>query len=478
MDEIGAHERTDAALKRAKEVAEAANFAKSRYVVGLSHELRTPLNTIMGYAQLLERDRGLAEKPLRQVAVMRRSANHLSGLIDGLLDISKIEAGRLDLSRDEVPVREFLSELVDMFAVQAAAKGIGFTSRLSPDLPAVVATDEKRLRQILINLLSNAIKFTRAGQVSLGVTYRNEVAEFTVRDTGPGIPAGDLERIFEPFERLKAVGAPEAGTGLGLTICRLLAGVMGGDLQVTSELGTGSAFALRLFLSRVNDPKRAAVGLAPAEGPLGRGRTILIVDDDPVHRDMVQEALAPFDFAVLCAADGAAGLEIAEAIRPDLFLLDIEMPGDDGWRIAEKLRDGGHSEAKIVMVSASAMEKYREAIAQPFHDAFIMKPVDIGRLNDVVISLLGLRAPGERASMPRVAPIGDPASLPLPQQRYVDDLVRHCEIGYIRGLRATLAEIAATDPAAQPFASAMLAFVEALDMRGLMAALDRLRAPA
>ncbi len=476
MEEIDAHERTDAALKRAKEVAEAANFAKSRYVVGLSHELRTPLNTIMGYAQLLERDRAMDEKPRRQIAVMRRSANHLSGLIDGLLDISKIEAGRLDLSREEVPVRDFLTQLVDMFAVQAAGKGIAFAVRFSPDLPTLVTTDEKRLRQILINLLSNAIKFTRAGEVSLAVTYRNEVAEFVIRDTGPGIPTKDLERIFEPFERLNAAGATEAGTGLGLTICRLLAGVMGGDIRVASEPGRGSAFTLRLFLPRVNDSRRPVVGIALAEGPLGRGRTILIVDDDSVHRDMMREALAPLEFTVLCAADGAAGLEIADAVRPDLFLLDIAMPGDDGWRVAEMLRVAGHAEAKIVMVSASAMEEYRKAIASPFHDAFIMKPVDIARLTDVVMSLLGLRSAFDRPSS-RVEASAAAAIVP-PQRRYLDDLVRHCEIGYIRGLRATLAEIDATDPAAQPFAAAMLAYVDALDMRGLMAALERMRAPA
>ncbi|WP_158807301.1 ATP-binding protein [Beijerinckia sp. L45] len=477
MDEIDAHERTDAALKRAKEVAEAANFAKSRYVVGLSHELRTPLNTIMGYAQLLERDQAMLPKPRRQIAVMRRSANHLSGLIDGLLDISKIEAGRLDLSRDEVSVRDFLTQLVDMFAVQAAAKGIEFTFRMSPDLPATVAMDEKRLRQILINLLSNAIKFTQIGRVSLDIAYRNEVAEFVIRDTGPGIPAADRERIFEPFERLKVIGAPEAGTGLGLTICRLLSGVMGGDIKVASEPGVGSAFTLKLFLPRINDPKRMASGGGLVDGPLGRGRTILIIDDDPAHRDMVQEALAPLEFAILCAADGAAGLEIADAIQPDLFLLDIEMPGDDGWQIAEKLRARGHSQAKIVMLSASAMEEYRSAIALPFHDDFIMKPVDITRLTETVVSLLGLQTSGESIVVPIARPI-DEMVLALPDPQYLRDLVRHCEIGYVRGLRATLSEISATDDAARPFVAYMLGFVDDLDMRGLMAALERLGTPA
>lgn len=258
MEEIEAHERTDAALKRAKEAAESANYAKSRYVVGLSHELRTPLNTIMGYAQLLERDQKLGGKQRGQIAVMRRSAGHLSGLIDGLLDISKVEAGKLDLSRDEIAIKPFLKQIVDMFAVQAAAKGIAFEVEIAGDLPETVASDEKRLRQIVINLLSNAMKFTFAGRVDFRVRYRNEVAEFAVIDTGPGIPPEDLERIFEPFERLQS-GMTAPGTGLGLTICRLLARVMGGDILVESTPGRGSTFRLRLFLPRVNDTKLPAI---------------------------------------------------------------------------------------------------------------------------------------------------------------------------------------------------------------------------
>ena len=208
MSEIEAHRRTDAALQKAREVAEAANLAKSRYVTGISHELRTPLNAILGYAQLLERDTAIPERRRDGVRIIRRSGEHLAALIEGLLDISKIEAGRIELHRDRVRLPEFLDQLVDMFQLQARAKAIDLSFTHEGRLPAVVRTDERRLRQILINLLSNAIKFTQRGGVQLRVRWRDEIAEFEVEDTGIGIAPKDLERVFEPFQRVENSRAP------------------------------------------------------------------------------------------------------------------------------------------------------------------------------------------------------------------------------------------------------------------------------
>ncbi len=213
MQEIEAHKRTDAKLQQAKESAEAASKAKSRYVVGLSHELRTPLNAVVGYAQILERDPAIPSRRIDAIRVVRRNAEYLSGLIDGLLDISKIEAGRFDLNRNEVRLREFLDQLVDMFRLQAGAKGIEFAFEPSPRLPAAVYTDENRLRQILINLLSNAVKFTDEGRVTMRVLYRNQVASFEIEDTGIGIHDEDLERVFQPFERAHRGRANAGGNG-------------------------------------------------------------------------------------------------------------------------------------------------------------------------------------------------------------------------------------------------------------------------
>lgn len=475
MEEIEAHERTDAALKRAKEVAEAANYAKSRYVVGLSHELRTPLNTIMGYAQLLERDESLATKPRGQIAVMRRSAGHLSGLIDGLLDISKVEAGKLDLSRDEIAIKPFLKQIVDMFAVQASARGIAFDVEIARELPEIVASDEKRLRQIVINLLSNAMKFTLAGRVAFKVSYRNEVAEFSFADTGPGIAVEDLERIFEPFERLRA-GTTAPGTGLGLTISRLLARVMGGDILVDSTLGRGSTFRLRLFLPRINDTKLPAIEQRPVTSDIGLGRSILVVDDEATHRDLIAEAMTPLGFAVVAAASGAEGLQVADVARPDVVLLDVGLPDLDGWQLAERLRASGHADARIVMVSASAIEEHRAAIARPFHDAYVMKPVDIARLTELIRALLALEGPDAAPVVPASEPEVPLERLPRPDEDRLHALIELCEIGFIRGLREALAELGG-DPRHAPLALRLLVHVDAVDLRGLAAALERLREP-
>ncbi|KIZ47222.1 MULTISPECIES: ATP-binding protein [Rhodopseudomonas] len=472
MQEIAAHHRTDIELQRAKEVAESANLAKSRYVVGLSHELRSPLNAISGYAQLLEQDTSLPPRPRDQIRLVRRSADHLSGLIDGLLDISKIEAGRLYLSRDEVRFGEFLDQLVGMFRLQAAAKDIEFVFKRPSYLPPVIYADEKRLRQVLINLLSNAIKFTQSGSVHFIVHYRNPVAELEVRDTGPGIHADDLERIFAPFERgALGISQPHTGTGLGLTISKLLAGVMGGDLRVTSTIGQGSTFTVKMLLSEVTNPTRTRAIRAPILGYYGPRRTILITDDDPTQRDMLQEVLAPLGFIVLSAPDGHACVDLAQHCQPDLFLLDITMAGIDGWTVAETLRMNGHHHARILMVSASAIEAHGTPLAQPFHDGYLMKPVDIPRLLELIGQLLKLswRYKDDPADTPGITP-----NFEGPPMQHVEELIQLGQIGYIRGIESKLDQIDNDYPEAALFVTRMRALIDQFDLDQYMKTLNSL----
>jgi signal transduction histidine kinase/ActR/RegA family two-component response regulator len=474
MQEIDAHKRTDAELQRAKEVAESANLAKSRYVVGLSHELRSPLNAISGYAQLLEQDESLQTRPRDQVRVVKRSADHLSGLIDGILDISKIEAGRLYLSRDEVRLTDFLDQLVGMFRLQAAAKGIDFVFRRPNILPTVVYADEKRLRQILINLLSNAIKFTQQGSVQFVIHYRSPVAEFEIIDTGPGIRPDDLERIFAPFER-GALGAaqPHTGTGLGLTISKLLAGVMGGDIRVSSEVGTGSTFRVKMLLSEVTNPTRIAPVDAPIYGYHGIRKTILVTDDDPTQRDLLRQVLTPLGFILLSAPDGQACLSLAQHCRPDLFLLDISMAGMDGWTVAERLRSSGHHQARILMVSASALEAHGTPLAQPFHDGYLMKPIELPRLLEQIGQLLKIEWQYERDE---VAPLPQwtPNSGARPPVHHVEELISLGQMGHIRAIQLKLDEIGNEHPEHADFVAQMRSLIDRFDLDQYMATLKTL----
>jgi CheY-like chemotaxis protein len=444
-------------------------------VVGLSHELRSPLNAISGYAQLLEQDATLNTKPRDQVRVVRRSADHLSGLIDGILDISKIEAGRLYLSRDEVRLSEFLEQLVGMFRLQAGAKGIDFVFRRPATLPTVVYADEKRLRQVLINLLSNAIKFTQTGSVQFIVHYRSPVAEFEVTDTGPGIQGDDLERIFAPFERgALGVSQPQTGTGLGLTISRLLAGVMGGDIKVASTVGRGSTFKVKMLLSEVSNPRRIAPVEAPVSGYHGARKTILITDDDPVHRDLLREVLTPLGFILLSAADGPGCLALAQHCRPDLFLLDISMPGMDGWTVAEQLRADGHHQARILMVSASALEAHGAPLAQPFHDGYLMKPIDIPRLLETIRQLLKIE--WQYGSDEIVVPLWRPDSGSRPPVKHIEALIGLGQIGYVKAIQLKLDEIGSEHPEHADFVAEMRSLVDRFDLDQYMTTLKTLHA--
>lgn len=476
LREIEAHTRTDAKLQRAKEVAEAANVAKSRYVTGLSHELRTPLNAILGYAQLLERDPSIPERRRHSLRVIRRSGEHLAGLIEGLLDISRIEAGRIDVHRDEVRLGEFLEQIVSMFRLQAEAKGIGFVFTRPHALPERVVTDERRLRQVLINLLSNALKFTAAGQVRLGLLYRNEVAEFVVEDTGVGIATDDHERVFEPFQRIEDPGAPTEGVGLGLTLTRLLVQIMGGEITLDSAPGRGSRFRVRLMLATVHATAGNATGGAtPQErrvgGYEGRRRDIVVADDDAAHRallDALLDALlVPLGFALRHAADGEACLRLAEARTPDLFLIDIAMPGMGGWELARRLRARPGPRVPILVVSANAGELRQQPGVDAGHDGILTKPVSLDALLDRIGQSLGVTwcpvAPTRQAPAPSAAAL---------TPRQLDELRQLAAIGYVRGIHARLDLLEQESPDAVAYVAHLRVLVSEFRMDEFMGALD------
>ena len=470
LTEIDAHQRTDAQLQKAKESAEAANLAKSRYVVGISHELRSPLNAILGYAQLLERDTAISPARLEHVRIMRRSGEHMAGLIEGLLDISKIEAGRIEIYRDEVRLGEFMTQLVNMFRLQAEERGIAFVFDPPARMPEIVYTDERRLRQIMINLLSNAVKFTRTGQVRLALRWRGETAEFEVEDTGIGIATADLERIFEPFQRVEpARAAVIPGIGLGLTITRLLTQIMGGELTVSSIPGAGSRFCVRLRLSEALHPQKPAPIESRMLGYAGPRLTVLVADDDPVHRGLIQDLLSPLGFVVLTASDGVECVRIAAEYRPDMLLVDISMPGLNGWQVAERLRQDGFDRLVIIVISADAQELQRPARELTFHDAVLAKPIGLADLLERVGHLL--RIQWTAGSVPRPPTGGSPVQHHTLGPAHIQALRELGAIGYVRGIHARLDEIAAEEPDEAPIVAQLRQLVSQFQIEAFMDAL-------
>ncbi len=465
--EVAAHDKTYRQLQQTKEAAVAANRAKSRYLSGVSHELRTPLNTILGYAQLLEDDPKLPAGNRRAAVSIRRGGEHLADVIEGLLEISKIEARRVDLHRDQVNLPALLEQLGEMFAAQARARNLAFVYRCDNELPQYVNTDEKRLRQVLINLLSNAVKFTREGEVRLRVSYRNQVARFLVSDTGVGIRPEDQETIFHPFERVRDEATQAvSGTGLGLTISRLLCSLLGGDLALESEYGQGSTFTLSLMLPVVHSPRRQPVARQRIAGYRGPRRRVLVVDDEPGHRALAADYLGPLGFAVREAHNGELALQLVAEQPPDIALLDVHMPLMDGWTLAGRLRETGF-DGPIIMVSGNAIEDHRRELASRLHSDYMIKPVRLAELLEKIGAALKLEwsdQPSEAAT--EASPVQAEQGAP-PDPADLEELRRMAVIGYLDGVQRKLdaMEQGGVDPA---FIAALREKAEMCDFQALV----------
>jgi len=458
--EIRAHKRTDAELQRAKETAEAANQAKSRYLIGISHELRTPLNVILGYAQLLESDPNIPDHRRPGVKIIRRSSEHLADLIEGLLDISKIEAGRLVIERHETDLGDLLDQMATIFKMEATEKGLDFQYQLAAGVPRRVIADERHLRQILMNLLSNAVRYTAHGHVRFVITYKTAIATITVEDTGRGIPHAARERIFEPFERIEDPNAPVPGTGLGLTIVKLLVDMLGGDLQLDSQTGRGSRFRLRLMLP----PLAHADNVEPKSrifGYRGVRRRILIVDDNHEHRTLLEDVLRPLSFEIAMAESGEAALSVVDQVPIDLALIDVAMPGMSGWTLATKLRRERGLSLPIVMVSAHAGDRADADNRIADHDDFLTKPINIDQLLlrfERFLKLTWIHDTGVPATTP-----GQPTAPEATLQR----LQASIDIGHVRGAEQVLREIEITGSDVDRFVRDARKLLSDVDLAGL-----------
>lgn len=468
LKEIRAHERTDRALQQAKEKAEAANLAKTRYMSGLSHELRTPLNAIYGFAQLLEKDPKL-ENWRHPISSIRRSSEHLAGLIEGLLDISRIEAGRIEIMRDRINLRTFLKQTSAIFETEAQTKGLRFTMETHGRIPNFIAGDEKRLRQIVINLLSNAIRYTPKGEVRFDLTYRNEVAIITVTDTGLGIAPEEMSRIWRPFERAHTTAAP--GSGLGLTITKLLVEILGGEIEVQSTEGKGSMFRVRLMLPTITPSVFDAQEITRTgrslefTGYKGQRKTVMVVDDDLNHLSLADNYLSALGFVVVAVSSVAAAELVLEDVFPDILLLDIDMPERDGWSFARDLRAGPMSNMPIVIISGHAKDEAPPRPDMVVHDAFIAKPYNLDDLLLQVAELLKvtLVVDGQEETTPTV-------QIDLAQDD-LQILLRYTEIGHASAIRAKLTDLELKRSCPPALLAQLRAHLDVFDIGGIAAAL-------
>jgi PAS domain S-box-containing protein len=469
------------ALQMAKEAADAASRAKSYFLASVSHELRTPLNGILGFTQILRRDPALGEKQRDGIRVIHESADHLLALINDVLDLSKIEAGRIELHPADFDLPEFTAGVERAFAPRAKEKSILFETAVAEDLPRWVKGDEQRLRQIVFNLVGNAVKFTKAGGVVLSVqridpasattnplpNSQSEIIRFSVSDTGPGIAAEDLSKLFEPFTQVgNKAGAAATGTGLGLAISRSLVERMGGKLKVESKPGWGSRFWFDIAL-----PVATAVRPTPATtrrivGYEGSRRRVMVVDDIAANRAVIVDMLAPIGFEIAEAADGESALSEAATFAPELVLMDLRLPGAfDGIEATRRLRRGPRGQdLRIVAVSASAYDIDRSECLGAGCDEFLAKPFREEELWAVIQRILGIEwryAEAEETRAPFAAAMHPP---PPAEASAIYELAAK---GDVVAIRARAQALIALDPKYTPFAQSVLDLAGRFKMKAI-----------
>lgn len=417
LEERVAHRTTQ--LLAAKDEAERANLAKSDFLSRMSHELRTPMNAVLGFAQLLEMDgaHALSDEQRDFARHIRRAGDHLLDLINDVLDLAQVEAGKLSVRLEPVSLAGVINESLELVGDRARSRGISLAVQPN-DRSVQVLADRTRLKQVILNLLSNAVKYNREhGSVTLAWSAHGGQLRLGITDTGPGLTEEQLARLFVPFERLDAHRMAVEGTGIGLALSKHLVRLMGGEIGVDSRPGVGSTFwvalprALAAALPAPGPGVQRAAPLQARAAPQGRRRPVLCIEDNAINMALIEQTVARHaDLRLIAAADADSGLALARTQRPDLILLDINLPGIDGWTAMALLQaDESTRGIPVVAISANAMPHDLERGRTAGFAAYLTKPLDIGHFDHLLEQLLSAAGRAGASAAPAAAP-----SAPLP----------------------------------------------------------------
>jgi signal transduction histidine kinase/CheY-like chemotaxis protein/ligand-binding sensor domain-containing protein len=473
-----------AELIESEQRAQEANESKSTFLANMSHELRTPLNAVLGFANLMGREDGRTDADREHLDIIQRSGEHLLGLIDDVLSIAKIEAGRLTLVEQPFDLGVLLSAVHAIVSVRAEAKGLELVFAVESDLPPAVVADEGKLRQVLINLLGNAVKFTERGSIALRARWSDGRAHFEVADTGQGIAEDELETLFEPFVQTESGRRATEGTGLGLAISRRIVGLMGGDITVESRLGRGTTFRFEIDLpsagatldaGQASRVSRLADGQAPTR--------ILVADDTPENRLLLVRLLSTVGFEVREAANGLEAIAAWRAWRPQAILMDMRMPVMDGREALRRIRSEEEPTERCVVIAltASAFEHERAELLAGGADDFVAKPFREQTIFDTLAEHLGVRYVSEHLAEPEPHAAGaDDApltterfsALPAERVRELRDAIR---VGDLEEARRVAEALASID---EPLSIALLSLIRQFRVDELFALLERMDPPA